>query len=120
MFTKRICHISRMTYDERLAHLNLNRLECRHLYLDTLFLGKFKFNIIHLSSHDLSEQNSILHNYRFISLPSFNRQSFYFFTVRFVRLWNSMHRDVTSARNFCSFRRLLLNDNSVPYLRERV
>ena len=42
MFTKRIRSISHMTYDERLAHLNLHRLECRRLYLDMLFLGKLK------------------------------------------------------------------------------
>ena len=120
MFTKRIRSISHMTYDEHLAHLNLHRLECRRLYLDMLFLGKLKYNIIHLSLHDFSVQNSTLHNYRFISLPSSNRKSFYFFTVRSVRLWNSMHHDVTSARNFCTFRRLLHNVNFVPYLRGRV
>ena len=49
MFTKRIRSISHMTYDERLAHLNLHRLECRRLYFDMLFLGKLKYNIIHLS-----------------------------------------------------------------------
>ena len=100
-----------MTYDERLAHLNLHRLECRRLYLDMLFLGKLKYNIIHLSLHDFSVQNSTLHNYCFISLPSSNRKSFYFFTVHSVRLWNSMHHDVTSAHNFCTFRRLLHNVN---------
>ena len=47
LFTKRIRSISHMTYDERLAHLHLHRLECRRLYLDMLFLGKLKFNIIH-------------------------------------------------------------------------
>ena len=44
-----------------------------YLYLDMLFLGKLKYNIIHLSLHDFSVQNSTLHNYRFISLPSSNR-----------------------------------------------
>ena len=103
MFTKHIRSISHMTYDERFAHLNLHRLECRRLYLDMLFLGKLKYNIIHLSLHDFSVQNFTLHNYRFISLPSSNRKSFYFVTVRSVRLWNSMHHDVTSARNFALF-----------------
>ena len=65
-------------------------------------------------------QNSTLHDYRFISLPSSNCKSFYFFTVRSVRLWNSMHHDETSTRNFCTFRRLLHNVNFVPYLRGRV
>ena len=45
VFTKRIRSISHMTYDERLAHLNLHHLECRRLCLDKLFLGKL--NIIH-------------------------------------------------------------------------
>ena len=120
MFTKRIRSISHMTYDERLAHLNLHRLECRRLYLDMIFLGKLKFNIIHLTLHDFSVQNSTLHNYHFISLPSSNSKSFYFFTVRSVRLWNSMNHDEISARNFCTFRRLLHNVNFVPYLQGRV
>ena len=58
MFTKRIRSISHMTYDERLAHLNLHRSECRRLNLDKLFLGKLKYNIIHLSLRDFSAQNS--------------------------------------------------------------
>ena len=48
MSTKRIRSISHMTYDKRLAYLNLHRLECKRLYLDMLFLGKLTFNIIHL------------------------------------------------------------------------
>ena len=120
MFTKHIRSISHMTYDERLAYLNLHRLECRRLYLDMLFLGKLRFNIIHLSLHDFSVQNFTLHNYCFISLPSSNRKSFYFFTVRSVRLWNSMHHGVTSTRNFRTFHRLFRNVNFVPYLRGRV
>ena len=31
-------------------------------------------------------------------------------------LWNSMHHDVTSAHNFCTFHCLLHNVNFVPYL----
>ena len=120
MSTTRIRSISYMTYDECLAHLNLHRLECRRLYLDMLLLGKLEFDIIHLCLHDLSVQNSTLHNYRFTALSSSNRKSFYFFTVLSVRLWNSTHYDVTSARNFCIFRRLLHNANFVPYLRGRV
>ena len=57
MFIKRIRSISTMTYDERLAHLNLHRLECRRLYLDMIFSGKLKFNITYLSLHDFSVQN---------------------------------------------------------------
>ena len=84
------------------------------------FLGKLKFNIIHLSLHDFSETNFTLHNCRFISLLSSNCKSFYFFTVCSVRLWNSMNHDVTFACNFCTFRRLLHDVNFVPYLRGRV
>ena len=76
MFTKRIRSILHITYDKRLTHLNLHRLKCRRLYLDMLFLGKLKFNIMHLSLHDFSAQNSTMHNYRFILLPSSNRKSF--------------------------------------------
>ena len=114
MFTKRIRSISHLTYNERLVHLNLHHLECRCLYLDMLF------NITHLSLNNFSVQNFTLNNYCLISLPSSNCKSFYFFTVHSVRLWNSMHQDVTSARNFCTFRHLLHNFNFVPYLRRRV
>jgi hypothetical protein len=119
LFTKRIRSIAHLSYNERLSHLHLHRLESRRLYLDLLFLCKLKFNCLHLTLADFCVFISRLHNNRFISIISFSRSTYYFFTARTVRLWNSLHRDITSARNFVHFRRLLSHVNFTPYLRGR-
>ena len=90
LFTKRIRPLSHFSYDDRLNYLGLCRLETRRLYLDLMLLGKLKFNFMHLSLHDLTIKESALHVNRFISLTSHSRNAFYFFTLRTIRLWNSL------------------------------
>ena len=121
MFKKRICCIAKLSYDERLNYLGLERLEARRLFLDLLFLYKFKFHYSHVTIENLNIFLSRLHNYWFSSLLSlkFNHIDYYFHTVRTVRLWNSLNSNITSAFNLCLFRRLLSRINFVPYLRGR-
>jgi hypothetical protein len=119
LFTKRIRSVSHLTYDERLVKLGIQRLESRRLFLDVLFLAKLKFNLLHLSLDDFGLLLSRLHSNRFISLPSSSRSLYYFFTLRTIRLWNTLHNNVTSACTYFRFRRLMHNVNLSAYLRGR-
>ena len=58
-----------------------------------------------------------LYDNRFISLPSWSRNSYYFDFLRSVRIWNSMFNDATKAQIFCLFQRLLavVNVNLFSY-----
>ena len=40
-----------------------------------------------------------------------------FYTVRMIRLWNSLHNNVTASRTIYVLHRLLSNVNFIPYLR---
>ena len=119
LFTKRIRSVSHLAYDERLTRLGLQRLESRRLYLDLIFLAKLKFNFLHLTCNDFGMSLSRLHENKFISMLSNTRVSFYFFTARTLRLWNSLHNSITTACTFFRFRRLLSNVNFASYLRGR-
>ena len=79
MLTKRICSISHRTY------VNLNLI--LYTYPHMIFLYKIPLYIT---------------TALYLCLLRSNHKSFYFFTVHSERLWNSMHHDVTSARNFCT------------------
>ena len=59
---------------------------------------------------------SNLHKNLFISLPSYSRVTNYFFAVRTVRLWNSLHNDVTASQTICVLHRQLSNVNFIPYI----
>ena len=59
---------------------------------------------------------SNLYNNRFILLPSYSRVSYYLYTVRTIRLWNSLHNNSTASRTIYVLRRLLSNVNFIPYL----
>ena len=43
----------------------------------------------------------------------------YFYTVRTVRLWNSLHNNATASQTIYVLHRLLSNVNFIPYLRRR-
>ena len=114
LFTKRIWSVAHLPYNERLG---LQRLESGRLYLDVLFLAKLKFNYFHLTLNDFDIRVSNLHNNGFISLPSYSRVTYYFYTVRMIRLWNSLRNNFTASRTIYVLRRLLSNVSFIPYLR---
>ena len=116
LFTKRIRPVAHLPYSEHLNKLGLQRLESRRLYLDVLFLAKLKFNYFYLTLNDFDVRVTNLHNNRFISLPSYSRVTYYFYTVRKIHLWNSLHNNVTAARTIYVLCRLLSNINFIPYL----
>ena len=62
---------------------------------------------------------SNLHKNQLISLPSYSRVTYYFYTVPTVRLWNSLYNNVTASRRIYVLRRLLTNVNFIPYLWRR-
>ena len=76
--------------------------------------------MMHLTINDFCLNVSRLHDNRFISLSSRSLKSYYFYSVRSIRLWNSLPNYVTCAQNLYYFRRLLSNVNFVPYLRGRL
>ena len=94
LFTKSIRSVAHLPYNERLNKLGLQRLESRRLYPDVLFLAKLKFNYFHLTLNDFDVRVSNLHNNCFISLPLYSRVTYYFYTVRTIRSWNSLHKNV--------------------------
>ena len=107
------------TFDAVSHNLLLIMLESRRLYLDVLFLAKLKFNCFPLTLSDFDIRVSNLHNNRFISLPSYSHITYYFYTVRTICLYNSLHNNFTASRTIFTLRCLLFNVNFIYYLRGR-
>ena len=102
-------------YTQYIFHLKL--LVILLVYPDVLFVAKLKFNCFHLSQNDFDIRVSNQHNNRFISLASYSCVTYYFYTVRTIRLWNSLHNNVTASQTiYYVLRRLLSIVNFIPYL----
>ena len=81
-----------------------------------MFLFKLKFSYSYLTIEDFNIYLWRLQNYRFVLVPSSNRNDYSFYTVCTIRLLNSLHSNITSAFNLFRFRRLLSWINVVSYL----
>ena len=67
MYTERIPSFDRLSYNDCLTYLGLQRLEAKRLCSDLLFLSKLKFGLTHLTLADFSINTSRQRTNRFIS-----------------------------------------------------
>jgi hypothetical protein len=113
-FTKRIPSISKLTYAERLAHLNLDTLELRRLRFDLIFYYKV-FN--HLTSFDPQTVFGIYHppaclrcNTSFIQKPAhMSNKTLATLFYRGIDAWNFLPADLRLSQSLLSFKRGLKN-----------
>ena len=121
-FTKRIPLLSRLSYPERLALINLEPLELRRLKSDLVLYYKCLHNLSALSSHDYF--NTFLHsantrsgaNCLHIPLCSTNAFQNNFFN-RNLACWNSLPLHVSNAISVTSFKKNLSTVNFKSFLK---
>jgi hypothetical protein len=124
-FTKRIPSISKLTYAERLAHLNLDTLELRRLRFDLIFYYKV-FN--HLTSFDPQTVFGIYHppaclrsNTSFIQKPAhMSNKTLATLFYRGIDAWNYLPADLRHSQSLLSFKRGLRNVELSRFLKGSV
>ncbi|MFZ2538392.1 MAG: reverse transcriptase family protein, partial [Oscillospiraceae bacterium] len=111
-FTKRLPGFSGLSYADRLANLKLHSLEHRRLISDLTFY----YNIIHSHSSLLFDDflkfnhntTSRGHPFR-LNLPLIKHNTRkYFFSCRFIRVWNSLPVNIVCASTTQQFKKLIL------------
>jgi hypothetical protein len=115
-FTKRLFGLySSVSYDERCLKLGLERLELRRLHCDLIYA----YNIIHgftcLSAADFFIVSTVKrtrgHSIKLALPVSRIDCRKYFFSVRVVKVWNSLPDKLVTARNAGIFKSLLATEN---------
>jgi hypothetical protein len=104
-----------LTYDERCFKLGLKRLELRRLHCDLICA----YNIIHgftcLKASDFFIVSSVTrtrgHAIKLALPVSRIDCRKYFFSVRIVKVWNSLPDELVTAKSTHIFKLLLLNQN---------
>jgi len=105
-FTKRLCGMSCLSYDEHLASMGLPRLELRRLHLDLMYCYKIVFGLVTVNMNDFFEFRSTTktrgHAYKLFKPRCSVRSNF--FVERVVNVWNSLPSSVCFS-SLSSFRR---------------
>jgi len=100
-FTKRLPDFKLISYDDRCAHLGIDRLELRRLRTYLLLCYKILHGLVLLSSDDFFTivRNRATRGHNFILFLPESRVDCrkHFFAVRVVRVWNSLPDDVVSV-----------------------
>ena len=119
-FTKTLPDYSDLTYIQRLNKSGLSSLERRRLYADLTFFYKVIHKRIEtdiINSIILDTTNSARgHSYKVRHLPTRLNVRLNFFTVRTIRVWNSLSEEVVCSDSVDSFRRALNNFNLDKFL----
>jgi hypothetical protein len=124
-FTERIPSISKLTYAERLAHLNLDTLELGRLRFDLIFYYKV-FN--HLTSFDPQTVFGIYQppaclrsNTSFIQKPAHMcNKTLATLVYRGIDAWNYLSADLRHSQSLLSFKRGFRNVELTRFLKSSV
>ena len=111
-FTKRFLCCSNLTYSERLAKLNIDRLETRRLHSDLICVYKSMtgMSAVDVGLSDLFTAGSaVTRGHRFKLLIPHTRINIrkYFFSNRVIQCWNSLPAELEDFLTLGSFRQLL-------------
>ena len=113
-FTKRIKGLKHMTYNQRLAKLNLPSLEFRRLRGDYIEVYKILHNIydplttdtlLTIDSNNITRTNTLKLKKNRVNYLPYQK----FFTNRVITNWNRLSRDIVRAESLNSFKNKLDN-----------
>jgi len=109
-FTKRLPGMFRVSYDDRLAALQLERLEARWLRMDVLTTYKIIFWHTIINSAELFKLNTEAitrgHHYKIVYIRSNCETRRHFLSNLVVRLWNKLPAD-TNFSTLANFKRCI-------------
>ena len=123
--TKLVPEITRLSYSERLKHLNLPTLQYRRVRQDLLLLYNYAHNNILLDTNThckLCRNTNMLepitsgtrgHPYRYSVKRHPNIRN-RFFTTRVITYWNNLSIETVTAPNINCFKNKLNKDSSMP------
>jgi hypothetical protein len=119
-FTKRIIKDKNMSYDERLTHLNIERLELRRLYIDLCTLYSIIYDSLlpfeNLFTYNINQTRAV--NSLKLVFPKCHMDIKKFcFSNRIVPVWNALPNDVVHASSIDRFKVMLKKCDLSKYLR---
>jgi hypothetical protein len=108
-FTKRLCGLREMTYEQRLSHLQLESLEARRRQADLLVVFKALRGLLHIDPKTLGVElcttstraNSINININRASCVLAGKS----FNYRISKIWNSLPANVKQSSSINVFKR---------------
>ena len=109
-FTKRLNNLSELSYQERLARINIESLEVRRIYFDLVFFFKIVYGLVDLEPSDFFSFNmnptrghSLKVNFPYARI---NVRK-YFFINRSIPVWNALPSDVVESSSLSVFKKRL-------------
>jgi hypothetical protein len=111
-FTKRLPGMSTLSYEDRLSTLSMERLEARRLRADLLTAYKIIFGLTIIDSATFFKFNECTintrgHGYKLLQPGCCCDARRGCFTVRVVKLWNSLPPNCTDFSNIYNFKKSL-------------
>ena len=111
-FTKKICGMKNISYEERLESLRLPSLEFRQSRGDLIEMYKLTHNIYDIKTtkslfHISTQTNTRGHPYKVIKRHTNTKKYSSFFANRIVSLWNDLPEDIVCARTINTFKNRL-------------
>jgi len=106
---------SSTSYDERCLKLGLKRLELRRLHCDLIYAYKIIHGFTCLPASDFFIMSTVKrtrgHTIKLALPVSRIDCRRYFFSVRIVKVWNSLPDELVTAKSIYIFKSLLVNQN---------
>ena len=119
-FTRKIfylCHLPPVSYEDRLLHIGLQRLEIRRIHSDLIFLFKIIHGLVHCKLHDsLLFSNFVRvgantrgYKYKLFRTRSYELVLSNFFINRILPIWNGLPSSCFDIDRLSAFRCKLSN-----------
>ena len=118
-FTKRLPGYGNLTYNDRLALLNLPSLELRRLRIDLISSYKILFGHTNINIHELFEFRQTTtrgHPYKLYKSQCTSVVRSSFFTQRIINVWNDLPVNIVDFSSLACFKRSLEKVNFSKYL----
>ena len=110
-FTKRLPGLRFCTYGERLKKLDLDSLELRRLYIDLVTCYKIVFGLIKLDFDVFFTFSPVVcttgHQYKLFNNRGDVNVRKNFFSIRIVKIWNSLPSDIVDFTSLAAFSRTI-------------
>ena len=112
MFTKSLKGLEDLPYRDRLRAIELETLERRRLNADLVLLYKIIYNLVEIDFHgslELSETSATRGNKLKLKVqPARLNSRLNFFTLRCIKIWNTLPDSIVLATSVYSFKRALI------------